>query len=95
METREANVQFPHWLIIGGALLVFVGLIGVALRKRQTAADPVSFEQDRVTGQQSISLPNFLGSRGSRDPSPNGGSRQKSGRLRCFGDFVAVFSRIA
>jgi hypothetical protein len=28
METREANVQFPHWLIIGGALLVFVGLIG-------------------------------------------------------------------
>ena len=95
METREANVQFPHWLIIGGALLVFVGLIGVALKKGQTAADPASLEQDRVTSEPSIALPNFLGSRGSRDPSPNGRSRQKSGRLRCFGDFVAVFSRIA
>jgi hypothetical protein len=67
-------MEFPHWLIIGGALLVFVGLIGAALKKRQTAADPVSFEQDRATSEQSISLPNFLGSRGSHDPSPNGGT---------------------
>ena len=28
-------MEFPHWLIIGGALLVFVGLIGTALKKRQ------------------------------------------------------------
>jgi hypothetical protein len=70
----EANVEFPHWLIICGGLLVFVGLIGAALKKRQMGADPVSFEQDRATGEQSISLPNFLGSRGSRDPSANGGT---------------------
>jgi hypothetical protein len=67
-------VEFPHWLIIGGALLVLVGFIGAALKKRQTGADPVSFEQDGATGEQSISLPNFLGPRGSRDPSPNGGT---------------------
>ena len=65
-------MEFPHWLMISGALLVFVGLIGTALQIRRGAAGPVSSEQDRVTGEQSISLPNFPGSRGSHDPSPNG-----------------------
>jgi hypothetical protein len=59
-------------------------------KKGKTADDPVSFEQDRATIEQSISLPNFLGSRGSHDPSPNGGTQQKSERLR-YGEFVAIF----
>ena len=33
-------MTFPHWLMIGGALLVFVGLVGAALQRRPAAANP-------------------------------------------------------
>jgi hypothetical protein len=56
----EANMEFPHWLMISGALLVFVGLIGTALQIRRGADDPVSIEQDREVDEQPVSLPKFL-----------------------------------
>ena len=34
----EVNMEFAHWLMIGGGLLVFVG--GTALQRRRAAADP-------------------------------------------------------
>jgi hypothetical protein len=53
-------MHFPHWLIIGGALLVFAGLVGAALQKKRAAADPSSFEQDEAADGQPTSLPKFL-----------------------------------
>jgi len=49
------SMEFPHWLMIGGALLVFVGLVGSALQRRRPAADPSSLDQGEVT-----ELPKFL-----------------------------------
>ena len=53
-------MQLPHWLMIGGALLVFVGLVGVALQRKRAAADPSSLEQDELTDGQVVTLPKFL-----------------------------------
>ena len=46
-------MEFPHWLMIGGALLVFLGLVGTALQRRRAAAS--SLDQGKVT-----ELPKFL-----------------------------------
>ena len=40
----EVSMEFAHWLMIGGALLVFVGLVGTALQRRRAAADPLEGE---------------------------------------------------
>jgi hypothetical protein len=54
------NMQVPHWLMIGGALLVFVGVVGTALQRRRAVANLLSLEQDKVTDAQPVSLPKFL-----------------------------------
>ena len=51
-------MEFPHWLMIGGALLVFVGLVGAALQRRRAAADP--FESKVADQQPAVPLPKFL-----------------------------------
>jgi hypothetical protein len=53
-------MEFPHWLLIGGALLLIVGLVGTALQRRRAAADPSSVEQGKVADGQTKSLPKFL-----------------------------------
>jgi hypothetical protein len=53
-------MQFPHWLMIGGALLVFVGLVGTALQRKRAAADPSNLEQGESTDGQPVWLPKFL-----------------------------------
>ena len=56
----------PHWLLIGGALFMFVGLVGAVLQRRIAAAQPSSSEQGKVTHTQQVSLPDFLEKGGSR-----------------------------
>ena len=54
-ELGKQNMEFPHWLVISGALLVFVGSVGTALQRRRPAVDPSSLDQGKVT-----ELPKFL-----------------------------------
>ena len=54
-ELGKQNMEFPHWLMIGGALLVLVGLVGSALQRRRPVAEPSSLDQGEVT-----ELPKFL-----------------------------------
>jgi hypothetical protein len=50
-------MDLAHWLMIGGAFLVFVGFIGAALQKNaRVGGEPVA----RETGEQPEFLPNFL-----------------------------------
>jgi hypothetical protein len=49
-------LDFPHWLMIGGALLVLVGLVGTALQKKAAGAPPSS-EQPKVGDGQPVSQP--------------------------------------
>ena len=53
-------MELPHWLMIGGALLVFAGLVGTALQRRRAAADASSLEQGKITDEEPLSLPKFL-----------------------------------
>jgi len=46
--------------MIGGALLVLSGLVGVALQKKRAAADPASSEQGELADERAVSLPKFL-----------------------------------
>jgi hypothetical protein len=52
--------------MIGGALLMFFGLVGSALQRKRAAAEKSSLEQDELTDGQVVSLPKFLDWRGSR-----------------------------
>jgi hypothetical protein len=54
-------MELAHWLMIGGAFLVFVGFIGAALQKNaRVGGEPVSAKQARETGEQPEFLPNCL-----------------------------------
>lgn len=53
-------MQFPYWLMTGGALLVLVGVVGIALQRRRAAADPSNLEQGEVADARPASLPKFL-----------------------------------
>ena len=41
-------MEYPHWLIIAGAILLMLGLVGLALRPRSVEADP----SDMANGQE-------------------------------------------
>jgi hypothetical protein len=42
-----ALLELPHWLIIAGAVLVFAGLVGLALnRNKDVDSDPVLLPGD-------------------------------------------------
>ncbi len=36
------SIDYPYWLMIAGALLLLLGLIGIALRHRSVEAEPTS-----------------------------------------------------
>ena len=59
-------MEYPHWLMIGGALLLVVGLVGTALQRRQAAADLSNLERGEATDGQPVSPPEFLEQGGSR-----------------------------
>jgi hypothetical protein len=58
--SRCANMQFPHWLMTGGALLVLFGLVGTAFQRKRAASDPSRSEPGELTDGQAVSLPKFL-----------------------------------
>jgi hypothetical protein len=38
--TALPSIEYPHWLMIAGALLLMLGFIGLALRQRGVDAEP-------------------------------------------------------
>ena len=40
MTDALSSMEYPHWLIIAGAILLMLGLVGLALRPRSIEADP-------------------------------------------------------
>jgi hypothetical protein len=42
-----SSMEYPHWLIIAGAVLLMLGLVGLALRPRSVEADPSDMTNDQ------------------------------------------------
>jgi hypothetical protein len=40
MTDALSSMEYPHWLIIAGAILLMLGLVGLALRARSVEDDP-------------------------------------------------------
>ena len=38
--TALSSMEYPHWLMTAGALLLTLGLVGSALKQRSTEAEP-------------------------------------------------------
>ena len=45
--TALSSIEYPHWLIIAGALLLMLGYIGLALRQRGVEAEPHAITSDQ------------------------------------------------
>jgi hypothetical protein len=39
MTNAFSSMEYPHWLIIAGAILLMLGFVGLALRQRAVEAD--------------------------------------------------------
>jgi hypothetical protein len=48
MTDAFSSVEYPHWLIVAGTLLLMLGFFGLALRQRGVEADP----SDKATDQE-------------------------------------------
>ena len=54
MTDALSSMEYPHWLIIAGAILLVLGLVGLALRARSVEADPV--EADHVEADPGVMM---------------------------------------
>ena len=47
MTNAFSSMEYPHWLIIAGAILLMLGFVGLALRQRGVEADPSDKASDQ------------------------------------------------
>lgn len=47
MTDALSSMEYPHWLIIAGAILLMLGLAGLALRARSVEDDPRDMTNDQ------------------------------------------------
>jgi hypothetical protein len=48
MTDALSSMEYPHWLIIAGVILLMLGLVGLALRPRSVEADPNDMTNDHA-----------------------------------------------
>jgi hypothetical protein len=49
-------MRYPHWLIIGGAILLMLGLVGLALRQRNLETPPNDMTNDQEPSEPETDL---------------------------------------
>jgi hypothetical protein len=54
--TALSSMEYPHWLIIAGAILLMLGLVGLALRPRSVEADPGDMTNDQEPSEPEADL---------------------------------------
>ena len=45
--TALSKIEYPHWLMIAGVLLLMLGFIGLAVRRRGDEAEPLAMANDQ------------------------------------------------
>jgi hypothetical protein len=46
MTDALSSMEYPHWLIVAGAILLMLGLVGLALRPQSVEANPSDMTND-------------------------------------------------
>ena len=54
--TAVSSIEYPHWLMIAGALLLILGFVGLALRHRGVEAEPVAIVGDEAPSEPEADL---------------------------------------
>ena len=57
MTNAFSSMEYPHWLIVAGAVLLMLGFVGLALRRRGVGANPVEADPSDMTNDQEPSEP--------------------------------------
>ena len=56
MTDALSSMEYPHWLIIAGAILLMLGLVGLALRPRSIEAAPSDITNDQEPSAPEVDL---------------------------------------
>jgi hypothetical protein len=56
MTNALSSMEYPHWLIIAGVILLMLGLVGLALRPRSVEADPSEMTNDQELSEPEADL---------------------------------------
>ena len=54
--TALSSIEYPHWLMIAGALLLMLGFIGLALQQRGVEAEPATVASDEEPSELEADL---------------------------------------
>jgi len=56
MTNAFLSMEYPHWLIVAGGLLLMLGFFGIALRQRGVEADPSDKASDQEQSEPEADL---------------------------------------
>lgn len=56
MTDALSSMEYPHWLIIAGAILFVLGFVGLALRPRNVETAPTDGRNDQETSEPDAEL---------------------------------------
>jgi hypothetical protein len=56
MTTALSSMEYPHWMMIAGALLLMLGLAGIALRPRSVEAEPNAIASEQEPSEPEADL---------------------------------------
>jgi hypothetical protein len=54
--TALPSIEYPHWLLIAGVLLLMLGFVGLALRQRGVVAEPLAIASDQEPSEPEADL---------------------------------------
>ena len=54
--TALSSIEYPHWLMIAGVLLLILGFVGLALRQRGVEAEPLAIANDQGPSEPEADL---------------------------------------
>lgn len=54
--TGLSSIEYPHWLMIAGVLLLMLGIVGLALRHRAIEAEPLASANDQGPSEPEADL---------------------------------------
>jgi hypothetical protein len=56
MTNAFSSMEYPHWLIVAGVVLLVLGFVGLALRRRGVEAEPLAIASDQAPSEPEADL---------------------------------------